>query len=97
MAWQDLVIGGCQFLFALAVVPSILDRATVVPRSTSAFTAALLFVLAGTFATLGLDVSMLGSVACGGAWTLLVLLRGPKADGRRPFDLKFRLTSPRLP
>lgn len=71
MIWQDYVISVGQFIFALAVVPSL--RSQSKPAfSTSLITAMGLSVFAFCFLTLHLTLSTLGTASTALAWWLLV-------------------------
>lgn len=79
---QEIFIMVANFLFALALIPSIRGKSKP-PRSTCAWTAALLYGCAASLASLGLWLAAAGAVICGIAWTvLLVQKRGKNGNGR---------------
>ena len=72
--WQDIVIMVSCFGFAIALIPSIIERRK--PADSSCiFTIILLALLAVCFATLGLWLSCTAEVVAILAW-ILVLIRG---------------------
>lgn len=73
--WQDYVIAVVQWVFAAALVPTILDSRGKPPLATSALTAVGLYVLGGTFFTLGLWQSGISTCAAAGAWTIIGIQR----------------------
>jgi len=73
---QSDIIGACQFLFAAMVLPTLFNEHAAVPRLTSGLTTLGLFVIAGTFLTMGpLWVSVLGSLASASAWLAVFVFR----------------------
>ncbi len=79
-AVQSDIIGATQFLFAAMVLPTLFDPRAAVSRFTSGATTLGLFLLAGTFLTMGpLWVSFAGSFVCGVVWLGVYLLR-PMGD-----------------
>lgn len=72
MSWQDWVIGAGQFVFALALVPSV--RSSQKPAlATSLLTAAGLTAFGVCFATLGLWLSVAGVWSSAAMWWLLAV------------------------
>lgn len=80
--WQDWVIAACQWIFALALIPTIRHPSAKPPFLSSILTAVLLTVLGATFITLELWNSALSSFAVAIAWYILAWQRW-KMD-RRP-------------
>lgn len=74
MIWQDAVIAAGELIFVIALIPAMLS-ASKPPRSTCAITSAVLFIYAGTFASLnlwwGAWMTFLGA-AC---WAMLLFQR----------------------
>lgn len=69
--WQDYVIGVTQWIFLVALIPSILHPTNKPPFSTSALTGALLVVLAITYGSLGLTTALISSGVLGLGWFYL--------------------------
>jgi hypothetical protein len=67
-AWQDLVIGGVGWCFALALIPMLRRGAGRPPLSTSLLNAGLLALLAGTVFTLGARFGALAMLVTAGLW-----------------------------
>ncbi len=74
MIWQDMVIGGGQWFFALALIP-MLRSETKPPLVTSLPTGVALLVFAGTFLTLDLWHSALSSAVVGAMWLIIAWQR----------------------
>ncbi len=70
MIWQDMVIGGGQWFFALALIPMLRSEAKP-PLATSIPTGLALLVFAGTFLTLDLWHSALSSAVVGAMWLVI--------------------------
>lgn len=70
MAWQDLVLGGGNIIFFIALIPSILSPHKPA-IATSVMTASVLSIYSVTFFTLDLTFSMLGSALTALAWWTL--------------------------
>lgn len=68
--WQDAVFFGGQVLFALLLVPTLLNRMKPA-RVTCAGNAALLFLFAVAYASLGLWFSAASTAVCAGLWGVL--------------------------
>ena len=69
--WQDWLISAVQWMFAFALIPSIIHPTNKPALSSSLMTAGGLFVIAGTFTTLGLWSSFFSCTAAGIAWSIL--------------------------
>lgn len=76
--WQDYVISTGQWLFALALIPSIRSKTDKPPMASSLMTAIILSIFAGTFVTLDLTVSAVSSMASALAWWILFFQKAIK-------------------
>lgn len=74
MTWQDIILGGGQLFFALALLPALASEMKP-PRVTCLLTGAALLAFAGTFASLTFWWSASTSLACGGLWLILGMQR----------------------
>lgn len=72
MTWQDMVIAAGQWIFLLALLPSILGKDKPA-FATSILTAVILVVFAVTYATLALWVSTVTTLLVSGAWLTLAV------------------------
>ena len=72
MAWQDLIIAAGQWVFLLALLPSIFGKDKPA-LSTSILTSTVLAVLAFTYATLSLWVSTISGILVSSAWLVLAV------------------------
>lgn len=70
--WQDYVLAAGSVIFALALIPAVLQPGAP-PASTSATTAGVLYVFAGVDVTLGLTFTALTTVATAFLWTTLLI------------------------
>ncbi len=72
MAWQDIIIGAGQWVFLLALLPSIFgkDKPALM---TSLLTCVVLAVLAFAYATLALWVSTISAMLVSSAWLTLAV------------------------
>lgn len=77
MSWQDAVIGIGQFLFTLALIPSILGDEKPA-RATCAMTAATLFVFTGAYWSMNLWLSAASCALCGTCWSVLLFQKRAK-------------------
>lgn len=84
MVWQDWVMSGAQCLFSLILLPTVLDEEQKPPFSTSILTAVVMFVLVGTYATLGLFLSPMVAFIVGLEWALIALQRYKINQGLPP-------------
>lgn len=75
MIWQDWVFAVGQGLFAVALIPAILDRTSKPPFFTSLLTAAILAVFAAAFLSLDLWWSALSTTVCSACWWILAWQR----------------------
>lgn len=73
--WQDLIIAAVQWGLAVALLPTILHKTHKPALSTAIFNTALLAILAGTFASLGLWMAAAVTTLSSGAWALLAYQR----------------------
>ena len=72
MPWQDKVIAIGQWLFVIALIPTIKARDKPA-LSTSLMTGTILGVFAFTFTTLSLWISALSTLLVSGMWFILAL------------------------
>lgn len=72
MVWQDVVIGAGDYIFFIALLPSIFSRDKPA-LSSSLLTGTILIVFAFTFTTLHLWNSAFGSLLVGIAWFVLAI------------------------
>lgn len=70
MAWQDIIIAIGQWVFLLALLPSIFGKDKPA-LATSILTGVVLAVFAVTFATLSFWTSAISSIIVSGAWFML--------------------------
>ena len=82
MMWQDLVFLVGSSLSIVFLAPTLRDAASRVPLGTSLPSMAIGAVYAGTFATLGMTFSAVGSAAAAAMWSLIALYRSPAAQAR---------------
>ncbi len=73
--WQDYVVAFVQWVFLLALIPTIKHATHKPPVSSSLLTAVMMVVLSGTFATIPLWNSTLSSFSCGVAWAVIAYQR----------------------
>jgi hypothetical protein len=73
--WQDWAIAVIQWVFALALIPTIRDASAKPSLSSSLLTAILLTALSGIFITLELWNGALSSLAVAIAWFILTFQR----------------------
>ena len=72
MAWQDIIIAAGQWVFLLALLPSIF-RKDKPALTTSIATSVVLAVLAFTYATLSLWISTISGILVSVAWFTLAV------------------------
>ena len=98
MMWQDLVFLVGSSLSIVFLAPTLRDAASRVPLGTSLPSMAIGAVYAGTFATLGMTFSAVGSAAAATMWSLIALYRSPAAQarGRTHLEDVFRAISETL-
>jgi len=70
MSWQDMVLAGGQWIFIIALLPSVFGKDKPA-LSTSLLTGAVLSVFALTFVTLSLWVSAVSTELTSFTWFLL--------------------------
>ena len=71
MHWQDIVFSIGSWIFAIALVPSILSKTDKPALSSSLLTASLLTLYVPTYASLGLTVSAISGGIIALAWWIL--------------------------
>jgi hypothetical protein len=77
MLWQDIVIAIVSLLFGFILIPQLKEvwsGKTILNGFTAAFTTIGLFILAITFFTLNLYVSVVAETFSGVIWLLLFIL-----------------------
>lgn len=79
MTWQSDVLALVQLAFALALVPTLLNRRARVPRASSLVTAAGLFAVATVYATLELWTAVAMATLSASAWTFIAVRRAVAA------------------
>lgn len=77
MIWQDAVFTVGGFLLTINLLPTVLNSEAKVPLATSALTALVLYVYAGTMASLGLHYSAVMNLATAAFWTFIAFYRRP--------------------
>jgi hypothetical protein len=73
--WQDYVMTAGQWIFTVALVPTIRHPRNKPPVSTSLLTIVLLLVYVGTYASLHLLISSLSTLALALAWGIIAVQR----------------------
>lgn len=68
MIWQDVVIGGVGWAFALALLPMLRKSAPTAPMSTALLNAGLLVMLAATVASMGARWGAVAMLVSAGCW-----------------------------
>lgn len=77
MIWQDIVIAIVSVLFGFILIPQLKDvwnKKTILNEFTAALTTVGLFILAITFFTLNLYISVVAETFSGIIWLLLFIL-----------------------
>ena len=72
MSWQDIIIAVGQWIFLIALLPSIVSK-NKPALSTSILTGTVLGVFAFTYATLGFWTSTISTILVSGAWITLAV------------------------
>lgn len=72
MTWQDVIIAAGQWIFLIALLPSIFGKDKPA-LATSILTGIVLAILAFTYATLSLWISTISAVLVSGAWLTLAV------------------------
>ncbi len=72
MAWQDIIIAAGQWVFLLALLPSIFGKDKPA-LATSILTGVVLAVLAFTYSTLSLWVSTISGILVSSGWFTLAV------------------------
>jgi hypothetical protein len=72
MAWQDIIIAGGQWIFLLALLPSIFGKDKPA-LTTSILTSVVLAILAFSYATLSLWISTISAMLVSSAWLTLAV------------------------
>ncbi|HEX8994213.1 MAG TPA: hypothetical protein VF803_03095 [Candidatus Paceibacterota bacterium] len=73
--WQDYIVAIVQWVFFIALIPTIRHATHKPPVSSSLLTAVMTMILSATFATIPLWNSTLSSFACGAAWFVIAYQR----------------------
>ena len=74
-SWQDDVVAVIQWIFVIALLPTLLHPTDKPTFATAVVTGTSLFVMAATFATVLWYVSALSTAASGTAWAILAYQR----------------------
>jgi hypothetical protein len=86
MAWQDLAFAVGSMIGILALVPTLRDHTSVVPRRTSVVSVLLGGLYTATFVSLGMWLSAFGSVATATVWFAIASLRSGDGASERSDD-----------
>lgn len=74
-ATGSAIIAAVQCVFGIALLPTVMDSAARVPRSSSGITAAGLWAIAAVYALMGLWAAALAAGSTAGMWTLIFVYR----------------------
>ena len=72
----SVVIAMVQVVFAVVLIPTLMDGRAYIPRSSSGLTVVASMVLAGCFFDLGLMVAGIVEIMSGMVWFILFVFRG---------------------
>ena len=75
---QELIIAGAEILFMLSLIPTLVDRRSVVPLWTSVPVTVGLALLTAAFFTLGLWLATITAFGAALLWVLIALFRAPR-------------------
>lgn len=73
--WQDWVLATLQWIFVLALIPALFDATQKPALLTSITTGTCIYIMAATYATLGLWTAVVSSLTLGSAWLILAYQR----------------------
>lgn len=73
--WQDYVLAGGSAVFTVALLPSLFNRRTEMPRVTSIMTSSILATFAAVHVNMGMPLVASMNVAGATVWGLIALLR----------------------
>jgi len=77
MMWQDLVFLAGSVLSITFLAPTVRDATANVPLGSSVPSMTIGAIYAGTYATMGMSFSALGSLGVAAMWSLIVSYRSP--------------------
>jgi len=77
MMWQDLVFLAGSVLSIAFLAPTVRDATANVPLGSSVPSMTIGAIYAGTYATMGMSFSALGSLGVAAMWSLIVSYRSP--------------------
>jgi len=77
MMWQDLVFLAGSVLSIAFLAPTVRDATANVPLGSSVPSMTIGAIYAGTYATMGMSFSALGSLGVATMWSLIVSYRSP--------------------
>jgi len=75
-SWQDTVLAVCGFVFAIALIPTCVDKRSKVHLGTSLLNTNLLLVNAIVYASLGLWYSFASCLLVSLQWAYIAFARG---------------------
>jgi len=78
MIWQDIVFTLGGFIFALLLIPTLIDSEAQVPRLTSIPTALILVIFSLTYFSLGFYYSTITNLMTAGCWAGISIWRSPE-------------------
>lgn len=77
MVWQDYVFAVGGIFLAAVLIPTVRNKTAQIPLTTSASTAAALWVYSYTFYTLELFLSAAATLVSAALWTFIAVKRRP--------------------
>jgi len=77
-SWQDVVLSVTAVVFLVSIVPSMLSRATRIPRTTTVPTALAAWAQGAVFLTLDLRFTGFLTLGIALAWTFLAVARAAR-------------------
>lgn len=80
MAWQAALFAAGALIFALNMLPVLLDSRSAIPLTTSLPTAFFLYLYAVAFYTMGMTPAAAAEVLGAVVWTIIALYRRPRPD-----------------
>lgn len=78
MIWQDILLAVCGIGFSIALLPTLINKKTQIPISSSLTTASLLSAMSVAFFSLELWLTFFANCATATIWYLLVIFRRVK-------------------
>jgi len=80
--WQDIVFTLGGFVFALLLLPILLDKNAQVPRITSIPTSITLLIFSFTYLSLGLYLSAITNILTASCWAGISIWRQPPEEDK---------------